>query len=110
MTPVAQTPMTEAEKAIALTASIAAREVDPRSFDDPETVRFDRKLSATRHSAMGNGPHRCVGATLARMEIIVFLREWLARMPDYWTHPGRPVVMKGDNVGACTDLPLQWTH
>lgn len=34
MTPVAQTPMTEAEKAIALTASIAAREVDPRSFDD----------------------------------------------------------------------------
>jgi cytochrome P450 len=82
--------------------------LDPRSFDDPETVRFDRKLNATRHSAMGNGPHRCVGATLARMEIIAFLREWLARMPDYRTHPDRPVRMKGGNVGACTELPLQW--
>lgn len=33
MTPIAKNPTSEAEKAIALTASIAPREVDPRSFD-----------------------------------------------------------------------------
>jgi cytochrome P450 len=82
--------------------------LDPRSFDDPETVRFDRNLGATRHSAMGHGAHRCVGAALARMEIIVFLREWLSRMPEFGLHPQRPVRMKGGNVGACTELPLQW--
>ena len=82
--------------------------LDPRSFDDPETVRFDRNLSATRHSAMGHGAHRCVGAALARMEIIVFLREWLSRMPEFRLHPRRQVSMKGGNVGACTELRLQW--
>lgn len=83
--------------------------LDPRCFDDPQAVRFDRKLLATRHSTMGNGAHRCVGAALARMEIIVFLREWLARMPEYRLDPDRPVRMKAGNVGACTDLPLLWT-
>jgi len=83
--------------------------LDPRSFDDPTAVRFDRRLSATRHATMGNGPHRCVGAALARMEIIVFLREWLARMPEYRLDPTGRVAMKGGNVGACTALPLVWS-
>jgi hypothetical protein len=42
------------------------------------------------------------------MEIIVFLREWLAAMPRFALAPDRPVTMKGGNVGACTQLPLVW--
>ena len=82
--------------------------LDPASFDTPEAVRFDRKLNATRHTTMGVGAHRCVGAGLARMEVIVFLREWLGRMPTVRLDPDRPVTMKGGNVGACTALPLRW--
>ncbi len=82
--------------------------LDPDSFDDPETVRFDRKLNAARHTTMGAGAHRCVGAGLARMEIIAFLREWLGRMPPFRLDPARPVRMKGGNVGALVALPLLW--
>ncbi len=82
--------------------------LDPASFDAPEEVRFDRGLNGVKHTTMGVGPHRCVGAGLARMEVIVFLREWLRRMPNIRLDPDRPVTMKGGNVGACTALPLVW--
>lgn len=84
--------------------------LDPESFDAPETVRFDRELSPMRHSTMGAGAHRCVGAGLARMEVIVFLREWLSQMPPFRLDPAQPVRMKGGNVGACTAIPLIWDN
>ncbi|MBC2669376.1 cytochrome P450 [Novosphingobium piscinae] len=82
--------------------------LDPTCFEAPETVRFDRGLAPIRHTTLGAGPHRCVGAGLARMEVIVFLREWLAGLPEFRLDPVRPVAMKGGNVGACTILPLEW--
>ena len=82
--------------------------LDPQSFDAPEDVRLDRKLNTTRHTTMGVGAHRCVGAGLARMEVMIFMREWLAGMPEFRLDPDRPVRMKGGNVGACTSLPLRW--
>jgi len=82
--------------------------LDPTCFDTPEAVRFDRGLTPVRHTTMGVGEHRCVGAGLARMEVIMFLREWLAGMPDISLDPARPVRMKGGNVGACTAIPLIW--
>ncbi|WP_156679945.1 cytochrome P450 [Sphingomonas profundi] len=82
--------------------------LDPRSFDAPQEVRFDRKLNAVKHTTMGAGPHRCVGAGLARMEVIVVMREWLRRLPPFALDPDRPVTMKGGNVGACTAVPLVW--
>lgn len=82
--------------------------LDPACFDAPETVRFDRDLPPVRHTTMGVGAHRCVGAALARMEIMVLLREWLAAMPEFALSPSQPVTMKGGNVGACTAIPLIW--
>lgn len=82
--------------------------LDSSCFEAPEEVRFDRNLTPIRHTTMGVGAHRCVGAGLARMEVIVFLREWLARMPTVSLDPDKPVTMKGGNVGACTVLPLVW--
>jgi len=82
--------------------------LDPASFDTPDEVRFDRGLTPIRHTTLGAGAHRCVGAGLARMEVIVFLREWLAQMPDFALDPLQPVRMKGGNVGACTAIPLVW--
>lgn len=82
--------------------------LDPASFDAPDEVRFDRDLTPVRHTTMGVGAHRCVGAGLARMEVIVFLREWLSQMPEFALDLSQPVKMKGGNVGACTALPLRW--
>lgn len=82
--------------------------LDAACFDAPEEVRLDRKLNAARHTTMGVGAHRCVGAGLARMEMILFLEEWLAGIPPFRLDPDRPVRMKGGNVGACTHLPLRW--
>ena len=82
--------------------------LDPASFENPEVVQFDRGMAPIRHTTMGVGAHRCVGAGLARMEVMVFLRAWLGGMPEFTLDPDRPVTMKGGNVGACTALPLVW--
>lgn len=54
---------------------------DPAEFPSPETVQLDR--APNRHFSFGVGPHRCLGATLARMELRVLLEEALPRLGDY---------------------------
>lgn len=82
--------------------------LDPACFDDPEKVDFERALNPTRHTGMGAGPHRCVGAGLARMEVIAFLDEWMTHMPEVRLDPAKPVTMRAGNVGACMSIPLVW--
>lgn len=45
---------------------------DESVFADPDTFRVDRTHNP--HVAFGAGPHVCIGAALARMELRVFLR------------------------------------
>lgn len=82
--------------------------LDPACFDQPEVARFDRGLNPIHHTTFGAGAHRCVGAGLARMEMIVFLQEWLGALPEFAIDPARPVTMKAGNVGTLTSLPLIW--
>ena len=54
---------------------------DETAFDDPDT--FDVRRSPNNHIAFGGvGPHFCLGANLARMEIMVMFDRLLDRMPD----------------------------
>jgi cholest-4-en-3-one 26-monooxygenase len=54
---------------------------DETKFDDPFT--FDVVRSPNEHVAFGGGgPHFCLGANLARMEIRVMFEELLARFPE----------------------------
>jgi nocardicin N-oxygenase len=53
---------------------------------DPETYPDGRQLDVTRadvipHLAFGHGPHHCVGAALARLELQIALGSLLARFP-----------------------------
>jgi cytochrome P450 len=51
---------------------------DPRAFDDPDRfdlARFDLARSPNRHLTFGHGPHFCLGAHLARVEIGALLEE-----------------------------------
>lgn len=54
---------------------------DESVFEDPYT--FDIARSPNEHVAFGSGgPHFCLGANLARLEIRVMFEEVLRRMPD----------------------------
>lgn len=54
---------------------------DPDEFPEPDSFILGR--TPNRHLAFGVGPHRCLGANLARMELAVLIEVVLARMPDY---------------------------
>jgi cholest-4-en-3-one 26-monooxygenase len=51
---------------------------DPAHFTDPE--RLDLTRYPNRHLAFGFGSHFCLGASLARMEIRLFLEELIRRV------------------------------
>ncbi|MEX1171691.1 MAG: cytochrome P450 [Chloroflexota bacterium] len=54
---------------------------DPAIFPNPDDVRLDRFPNP--HLTFGIGAHRCLGATLARLELRVMLEELLGRIPVF---------------------------
>ncbi|MFD0684505.1 cytochrome P450 [Actinomadura fibrosa] len=79
---------------------------DPRAFPAPGIVDFDRP--SNQHLAFGAGPHRCLGAHLARLEIHIALREWHARIPDYRIPEDAQPREHASLVLGLDTLPLQW--
>jgi cytochrome P450 len=90
---------------VALPTAAAGR--DPSAFPDPDTIDLWR--DPNRHLAFGAGPHKCVGAHLARLELRIMLEEWHRRLPEYHIAP-EGTVRQHAGVSAGIDyLPLQWT-
>jgi len=85
---------------------IALTGLDDTKFAEPLKVDFDRETKPLPN--FGMGPHRCVGSHLARLEIRVFLEEWLKRIPDFSLDPADPPVGIGGNVIGMGRLPLVW--
>ena len=54
---------------------------DADAFPDPDRLDIDR--APNRHLTFGIGGHRCLGATLARLEMRIVLEEVLKRLPDF---------------------------
>jgi cytochrome P450 family 142 subfamily A polypeptide 1 len=52
---------------------------DEAVFEDP--FRFDLRRTPNEHVAFGFGPHFCLGANLARLELTIILDEMLDRLP-----------------------------
>jgi cytochrome P450 family 142 subfamily A polypeptide 1 len=53
---------------------------DERVFDDPDVFRVDRDPNP--HLGFGIGPHFCLGANLARLEIQIVFEELFGRLRD----------------------------
>jgi cytochrome P450 len=78
---------------------------DEAVFEDP--FRFDVGRSPNEHVALGTGPHYCLGANLARMEIQVVLERVLARLPKLRLEPGtQPVAGEHTIVRAVEKMPV----
>jgi cytochrome P450 len=61
--------------------TIAAANRDPRRWSHPD--RFDVSREARSHLAFGYGPHLCLGAPLARLEMKVAIEQLLRLAPEY---------------------------
>ncbi len=80
---------------------------DERVFDDP--LRFDVLRENNRHVGFGGpGPHFCLGAHLARREILVMFRELFDRLPDIVaTGPAEP--LRSSFIHGVKHLPASFT-
>jgi cholest-4-en-3-one 26-monooxygenase len=82
----------------------ASSNFDETVFDDPLSFRIDRP-TRPKHLAFGaQGPHQCLGASLARLEIKVLLEE-IVRRGVRFTANGDVVRTRSNFVNGITSLP-----
>jgi cholest-4-en-3-one 26-monooxygenase len=80
---------------------------DEAVFTDP--MRFDVERSPNEHVAFGGGgPHFCLGANLARMEIRVIFDELLNRWHDLEL-TGEPQRLRSNFINGIKHIPLRFS-
>ncbi|MGV9791767.1 cytochrome P450 [Gordonia sp. NPDC003422] len=77
---------------------------DPDVFDNPDQFRLDRD-GRQPNLAFGHGPHRCLGAALARLEVTVALRMLIGREPVL---DGPPVLRDSRLLRGLHSLPMRF--
>lgn len=81
---------------------------DEEHFADP--FRFDITRSPNDHIAFGAGPHFCLGASLARLELRVFFDRLLDRMPDLsLADPEEPAYRPANFIIGYESMPVRRT-
>jgi cytochrome P450 len=83
---------------IALVYASANRDADV--FDDPDSFRIDRP-NMKDSLAFGRGPHTCIGAGLAKLELVVAVEELLAAAPHFML-TAEPRPTRFPEIGALT--------
>jgi len=80
---------------------------DESVFTDPFT--FDIERWPNEHIAFGGGgPHFCLGANLARMELRLIFREVLERIPDMRL-TGDVEMLRSNFIGGVKHMPVAYT-
>jgi cytochrome P450 len=73
---------------------------------DPFNVDFHRQRPT--HNTFGDGPHRCAGMHLARLEIMVTLQEWLRRIPAFRMKEGSSPEYTSGIAATVRNVVLEW--
>jgi cholest-4-en-3-one 26-monooxygenase len=102
-------------------AQIRGREIKPRDkvvmwhisanrdeevFDEP--FRFDIARDPNEHIAFGGGgPHFCLGANLARLELRLIFDAICDRLPDLYLN-GEVEMLRSNFIGGIKHMPVKW--
>jgi cytochrome P450 len=79
---------------------------DASVFPDP--LVFDPKRDDAQHLAFGFGPHFCLGAHLARLELDTIYAVMLEQLPPFRLDPQRPPTYHGGVIAGVSSLHLLW--
>jgi cytochrome P450 len=79
---------------------------DEAAFADPD--RFDVRRHPNPHLVFGHGPHFCLGAHLARVQMRALFDEVLARTSAL-TYAGQPSYLRSNFQRGVKRLPVRWT-
>ncbi len=86
-------------KGSVVATSYGSANLDPSMFPEPDEIKLDR--TPNKHLTFGAGPHLCVGAQIARLEMELLLSE-VSRRFDAITIPDLDAVVwnpRGDRRG-----------
>jgi len=88
-------------------ALVSGANRDPRAYERADEFVIDRKRN--NHMGFANGPHRCLGAHLARRELQLAVEEWLRVIPDFRIATDEELSERGGGaMMTLTSLPLVW--
>jgi cholest-4-en-3-one 26-monooxygenase len=74
----------------------------------PHADRFDVARTPNEHLTFGFGPHFCLGAALARLEIRILFEELFRRLPDV-ASAGPTIRMRANHIAGIKHLPIRYT-
>lgn len=85
--------------------ALASGNRDEAEFPDAAEIRFDRKPE--RHLIFGAGNHRCLGSSLATMELTIAFEEILRRIPRFSVPADAPLAAYGGQTRSLATLPFR---
>jgi cytochrome P450 len=99
----AGTPVRAGDKVV---VSFTSANRDERVFTDPD--RFDVRRAPNPQLSFGHGPHFCLGAQLARVQMRALFAE-LLRRTSALELDGPPALLRSNFQRGVKRLPLRWT-
>lgn len=81
--------------------------LDPAKFENPEKVDIDRP-NKKEHISFNSGPHYCLGAYLAKVELRILYEELLKKIPTFRLDPDKPPKFHAGFIVGIDSLNLVW--
>ena len=100
---VAGVPVRAGDKVV---VSFTSANRDPAVFADPDV--FDVRRSPNPHLTFGHGPHFCLGAQLARVQMRALFGQLLSRTTSL-EPAGEPALLRSSFQRGVKRLPVRWT-
>ncbi|MEC6987617.1 MAG: cytochrome P450, partial [Actinomycetota bacterium] len=80
---------------------------DERVFDEPDQFKVARPMQPTQVGFGAGGPHFCLGANLARRELVVAFEELHQRLPLIRS-TAEPDYLQSNFINGIKRLPCTW--